>query len=134
MTFLEGAFPGRANPTPGSRIRGASPRPQGACVSVFTQILSMVVAALASGGAVHPPAMASPAATSTPASSLQAPTAETAALPSAFLGMSGALRAEIGTSEALAADPNLGPWARGLPIAEPGVDRLPLPAPDGASR
>ena len=102
-------------------------------MSVFTQILSMVVAALASGGAVHSPAMASPAATSTPASSLQAPTAETAALPAAFLGMSGALRAEIGTSEALAADPDLGPWARGLPIAEPGVYRLPLTAPDGDS-
>jgi hypothetical protein len=95
----------------------------------------MVVAALASTGTVPGPAIASTATRSAVPGSASAPAAATPslALPAELLGMSGALRATIGLSDQLAADPDLGPWVQEVPIAEPGVHRLPITAPDGDS-
>ena len=136
MTFLEGAFPGRArNHKDKLETDAGSCRARGSTVNLVTQMISMLVAAVMSFSAVSRSATVVSSAAPIIASSSAAPmaVAEMPAPPLDLFGLSGALRATIGLSDVLAADASLEPLLSGLPIDQPGIHVLPVTAPDGDS-
>jgi hypothetical protein len=95
----------------------------------FTTLLALALAWGIAGRSSPAAEVSAAPSTSVPGANAAAP-AITPAVPGHWLGLSGKLRAVVGTWEALRGDPSFAPLRDGTPEV-PGVHPLPVQAPDG---